>query len=155
MKSYSQALKILKQAKIKIYDEYIKTPKSLNRVSSVNIYSKNDYPSANNASFDGYAINSSDTKGLNKKKTKLFKIIGTIAAGSKPIKKMNKKFRSVEIMTGGLLTKPFNTIIPIEQISFYPNQRKPKFILINKKISRLNDVRLKGSDYKKNYLIFQ
>ncbi len=155
MKSYSQALKILKQAKIKIYDEYIKTPKSLNRVSSVNIYSKNDYPSANNASFDGYAINSSDTKGLNKKKTKLFKIIGTIAAGSKPIKKMNKKFRSVEIMTGGLLTKPFNTIIPIEQISFYPNKIKPKFIFVNKKISRLNHVRLKGSDYKKNDLIIK
>ena len=155
MKSYSQALKILKQAKIKIYDEYIKTPKSLNRVSSVNIYSKIDYPSANNASFDGYAINSSETKGLNKKNTKLFKIIGTIAAGSKPIKKMNKKFRSVEIMTGGLLTKPFNTIIPIEQISFYPNKRKPKFILINKKISRLNHVRLKGSDYRKNDLIIK
>ncbi len=155
MKSYSQALKILKQAKIKIYDEYIKTPKSLNRVSSVNIYSKIDYPSANNASFDGYAINSSDTKGLNKKNKKLFKIIGTIAAGSKPIKKMNKKFRSVEIMTGGLLTKPFNTIIPIEQISFYPNKIKPKFILVNKKISRLNYVRLKGSDYKKNDLIIK
>ena len=155
MKSYSQALKILKQAKIKIYDEYIKTPNSLNRVCSVNIYSKIDYPSANNASFDGYAINSSETKDLNKKNTKLFKIIGTIAAGSKPIKKMNKKFRSVEIMTGGPLTKPFNTIIPIEQISFYPNKRKPKFILINKKISRLNYVRLKGSDYKKNDLIIK
>tara|TARA_B100000579_G_scaffold73471_1_gene56439 strand:- start:607 stop:1860 length:1254 start_codon:yes stop_codon:yes gene_type:complete len=155
MKSYSQALKILKQAKIKIYDEYIKTPNSLNRVSSVNIYSKIDYPSANNASFDGYAINSSETKGLNKKNTKLFKIIGTIAAGSKPIKKMNKKFRSIEIMTGGLLSKPFNTIIPIEQISFYPNKRKPKFILINKKISRLNHVRLKGSDYRKNDLIIK
>ena len=99
----------------------------MNRVCSVNIYSKIDYPSANNASFDGYAINSSDTKGLNKKKTKLFKIIGTIAAGSKPIKKMNKKFRSVEIMTGGLLTKPFNTIIPIEQISFYPNKIDKSF----------------------------
>ena len=49
MKSYSQALKILKQAKIKIFDEYIKTPNSLNRVSSENIYSKIDYPSANNA----------------------------------------------------------------------------------------------------------
>jgi molybdopterin molybdotransferase len=39
---------------------------------------------ADNAAFDGYAINSKDTKNLNKKKSKLFKILGTVAAGDKP-----------------------------------------------------------------------
>ena len=87
MKSYNQALKILKKNKFEINDENINSSESLNRVSSVNIYTNSDYPSANNASFDGYAINSKDTNKLNKKIYQKFKIVGSIAAGDKSIKK--------------------------------------------------------------------
>ena len=52
-------------------------------------------------------------------------------------------------MTGGLLPKGFDTIIPIERIVYYPNKKKPKFIIIDKKISKNNNVRFAGSDYKK------
>ena len=55
-------------------------------------------------------------------------------------------------MTGALLPKSFDTIIPIEQINFYPN-KKAKYILINKKISKFEHVRFKGSDYKKGDLL--
>ena len=153
MKSYSQALKILKKNKIKINDENINSSESLNRVSSVNIYSNSDYPSANNASFDGYAIKSKDTNKLNNKIYKKFKIVGSIAAGDKPIKKKIKKFETVEIMTGALIPKSFDTIIPIEQINFYPNKKKAKYILLNKKISKFEHVRFKGSDYQKGDLL--
>ena len=70
MISYDQSKKILKKAKIKIKDETIKSINSLNRVVSTNIYSNIDYPAWNNAAFDGYAINSKDTKGLKKKNFK-------------------------------------------------------------------------------------
>ena len=153
MKSYSQALKILKENKIKINDENINSSESLNRVSSVNIYSNSDYPSANNASFDGYAIKSKDTNKLNNKIYQKFKIVGSIAAGDKPIKKKIKKFETVEIMTGALIPKSFDTIIPIEQINFYPNKKKAKYILLNKKVSKFEHVRFKGSDYKKGDLL--
>ena len=89
MKSYIQAIKILKASKIKINDEFINVSDSLNRVSSTKIYAKSDYPGANNASFDGFVIRSSDTNRLNKKNYKKFKIIGSIPAGSKPLKKKN------------------------------------------------------------------
>ena len=153
MKSYSQALKILKKNKIKINDENINSSESLNRVSSVNIYSNSDYPSANNASFDGYAIKSKDTNKLNNKIYQKFKIVGSIAAGDKPIKKKIKKFETVEIMTGALIPKSFDTIIPIEQINFYPNKKKARYILLNKKIPKFEHVRFKGSDYKKGNLL--
>ena len=153
MKSYSQALKILKKNKIKINDENINSSESLNRVSSINIYSNSDYPSANNASFDGYAIKSKDTNKLNNKIYQKFKIVGSIAAGDKPIKKKIKKFETVEIMTGALIPKSFDTIIPIEQINFYPNKKKAKYILLNKKISKFEHVRFKGSDYQKGDLL--
>jgi molybdopterin molybdotransferase len=56
-------------------------------------------------------------------------------------------------MTGGIIPKGFNTIIPIEQIIFYPSKNNQKYILVNQKIQKHNHVRFKGSDYKKNELV--
>ena len=153
MISYEKSKTILKKAKIKIKDETIKSVNSLNRVVSTNVYSNINYPAGNNAAFDGYAINSKDTNGLKKKLPKKFKIIGSIAAGNKPLKIKNKKFQTVEIMTGALIPKSFDTIIPIEQINYYPNKKNAKYILLNKKIPKFEHVRFRGSDYKKGDLL--
>ena len=126
MINYNQAKKILNKAKIKIQDEEILIKNSLHRVISKDIFSPSNYPLSDNAAFDGYAINSNDTKSLSKKNPKHFKIIGTTAAGSKPLNKKIKKFDTAEIMTGGIISPPFNTIIPIEHIDFYPNKKKSK-----------------------------
>ena len=155
MISYQNSKRILKKAAIKIKNETILSINSLNRISSSNIYSKFNYPSGDNAAFDGYAINSKDTKNLNKNKSKAFKIVGSIAAGRQPFKKKIKKFEAVEIMTGGIIPKGFDTIIPIEKISFYPNKKNPKFILINKRVGKYNHVRFAGSDYKKKELVIK
>ena len=155
MISYQNSKKILKKSIINIKDENILSISSLNRVTSSNIYSKFNYPSGDNAAFDGYAINSNDTNTIKKNNPKKFKIIGTIAAGNKPPKNKIKRFEAVEIMTGGIIPTGFDTIIPIEQIKYYPSSNKRKFILINKKITKYNHVRFKGSDYKKNELVIK
>ncbi|MDC0150914.1 molybdopterin molybdotransferase MoeA [Candidatus Pelagibacter sp.] len=153
MISYNRAKKILRSSKIIIQNELIKSSDCLNRVAAQDVLSKSNNPAGDNAAFDGYAINSKDTNNLNKKKGRLFRIIGIVAAGDKPNKKSKQKFQTVEIMTGGLLPKGFDTIIPIEKIIFYPNKKSPKFILIKEKIKKNEYVRFKGSDYKKNDLI--
>ena len=56
-------------------------------------------------------------------------------------------------MTGGIIPKGFDTIIPIEQIIFHPNKKNKKYILIEKKISKYNHVRFAGSDFKKKEII--
>ena len=129
MISYQYSKRILKKAIIKIKDEDIKSTNSLKRVVSKNIYSGINYPSGDNAAFDGYAINSNDSKNIKKNLPKKFKIIGLIAAGNKPFKKKIKKYDTVEIMTGGIIPKGFDTIIPIEKIIFYSNKKN---ILINR-----------------------
>ena len=58
-------------------------------------------------------------------------------------------------MTGGIIPKGFNTIIPIESINFYPNKKSRKFIIIDKKIKKNDHVRFAGSDYKKGELIIK
>jgi molybdopterin molybdotransferase len=153
MISYQNSKQILKRGIIKIKDEKIKSINSLNRVASANIYSNINYPSGDNAAFDGFVINSNDTKSIKKHSNQQFKIIGSIAAGMKPFKKKIHKFDAVEIMTGGIIPKGFNTIIPIEQIVFYPSKNNQKYILVNQKIQKHNHVRFKGSDYKKNELV--
>ena len=155
MISYEQSKKILKKAKIKIKDEIINSVYSLNRLVSKNVYSSINYPTGDNAAFDGYAINSQDTNRIKKKSKKQFKIIGSIAAGSKPFKKKIKKFDTIEIMTGGILPKGFDTIIPIEQINFYPNKTNKKYILIDQKIKKHNHIRFAGSDFKKGEVILK
>ncbi len=59
----------------------------------------------------------------------------------------------MQIMTGGLIPKDFDAIIPNEKINYYPNKKKAKYILINERIRKNENVRLRGSDFKKNDLI--
>ena len=153
MISYKKSKIILKKSIIKLGEEFINTDRCLNRVTSKNIYVQSYHPAGDNAAFDGYAIKSSDTDKLNKKIFKKFKIVGSIAAGNRPLKKKIKKFQTVEIMTGALMPKSFDTIIPIEQINFYPNKKNAKYILLNKKIPKFEHIRFKGSDFKKKDLL--
>ena len=69
MISYKSSLNKLKKSKLKISDQIINTSDCLNRVSASNIYCKVLNPSEDNAAFDGFAINSKDTKNLNKNRT--------------------------------------------------------------------------------------
>ena len=153
MINYKAAKKILIKSKIKIKNETINSLKSLNRVCAKDVYSPVNYPAGNNTAFDGYAINSKDTTSLNHKNLKKFKILKTIAAGDNPKIKNVKKFQTVEVMTGALITKPFDTVIPIEQIKFYPSAKNNKYILINKKIKKNEYIRYLGSDYKKKEIV--
>jgi molybdopterin molybdotransferase len=150
MINYNQAKKILIKSKIKIKDEFIDPSKSINRVNVVDIYSAVNYPAGTNAAFDGFAINSKDTNKLNKNNSQNFKILKTISAGDDPKINKVKKYETVEVMTGALIPKGFDTIIPIEKIIFNSNN---KFININNKIKKNQHIRYAGSDYKKKDLI--
>ena len=66
MISYKQSKIILRNSKILIKDELIKSNNCINRVAAENILSKADNPAGNNAAFDGYAINSKDTNRIKK-----------------------------------------------------------------------------------------
>ena len=147
MKSYNQALKILKKSHLKISSEVVKSVDSINRICSSNIYSKNNHPSENNSALDGFAINSNSTKGVSYKNIKKFKIVGSVSAGSKPYRKILKKNEVIEIMTGGIMPKGCNSIIPIEECTF-KKKTKNRYIIIKKDFKKFENVRLKGSDFK-------
>jgi len=152
---YKKALLKLNKNKIKIESEIISVENSLNRISSFDLNSPNNYPAANNTAFDGFAISSKETNKINSKKSIKFKIIKTIAAGDNPKIKKISKYSTIEVMTGAVIKKPFDTVIPIEHIKFFPNLKKPKFIIINKRIKKNNYIRFLGSDFKKGEVIIK
>ncbi len=149
MIQYKKAIIELKKNKLRIKNEYIKVEKSLNRISAANLKSPSNYPAADNTAFDGYAVNSKETINLNNSLQKKFKIIKILAAGDNPKIKKVDKFSAVEVMTGAIIKKPFDSVVPIENIKYYPNSKYPKYILLNKKIRRNNFIRFSGSDFKK------
>ena len=153
MITYKKALEILKKGKIKIKNEKIFSKDTTLRISAENIYSPESYPSSDNTAFDGFAINSKDTHKIKNNNPKKFRIIKTLAAGDNPSIKNVKKFSAIEIMTGAIIKKPFDTVIPIEQIEYFPNKENAKYILIRKKIKKYNYFRFAGSDYKKGQKI--
>ena len=152
MINYKKAKDILIKSKIKIQDEIKDSSKSLNRINSLDIYSNVNYPAGTNAAFDGFAINSKETIKLNKNNIKEFKILKTIAAGDDPRLNKIKKYQTVEVMTGALIPRSFDTIIPIEKIIF---NKDKKCIQISEKIKKNQHIRYVGSDYKKKDLIIK
>jgi len=149
MNSYQSTIKKLIKNNFKIKNEIVQIKKSLNRITAFDIISPVNYPASDNTAFDGYAINSKETNLLSSKKSKKFKIIKTLAAGDNPNIKKIPKFSTIEVMTGAIIQKPFDTIIPIEQIHFFPNKSSPKYIILKKKININEYIRPAGSDFKK------
>ncbi len=153
MISYSKALKIIDKSSIKLKNEKISILNSINRVSAENILSPDNNPSSNNSAFDGFAILSKETKSLNKKKSKMFKILKIIAAGDDPKIKNYKRNSVVEVMTGGLIPKYYDSILPVERAKFYPSKNNPTHLIVNERVKKFAHVRFTGEDYKKRDVV--
>jgi len=147
MINYQKAIKIINKVSLNLPNEKISIPDSLNRVCAKNILSPSTNPLANNTAFDGFAVLAKETKGLSKKKVKKFKILKTIGAGDNPKINNYLKNSSVEIMTGGIVPKPFDSIIPVEKIKYYPSERKPTHIVVDHEVKKFSFIRFAGEDY--------
>jgi len=147
MINYQRAIKIINKVSLNLSNEKISISDSLNRVCAKNILSPSTNPLANNTAFDGFAVLAKETKGLSKKKVKKFKILKTIGAGDNPKINNYLKNSSVEIMTGGIVPKPFDSIIPVEKIEYYPSERKPTHIVVDHEVKKFSFIRFAGEDY--------
>ena len=147
MIKYQEAIKIINKISLNLPDEKISILDSLYRVCAKNILSSTKNPLANNTAFDGFALLAKETKGLSRKKFKKFKILKSIGAGDNPMIKNYQKNSSVEIMTGAIIPKPFDTIIPVENVKYFPSKKKPTHIVVNHEIKKFSFIRFAGEDF--------
>ena len=155
MISYKKAISLINKNSFILPSKKIPIKESLHKVCAKNILSTSKYPSCNNSAFDGFALISKETKGLSSKKTKMFKILKTIAAGDNPKIIKYKKNSVVEIMTGALVPKQFDTILPVEKAKYFPSQKKPTHIIVDRELKKFEYVRFGGEDYKLGNLVLK
>jgi len=147
MINYQKAIKIINKIYLNLPHEKISISDSLNRVCAKSILSPSANPLANNTAFDGFAVLAKETKGLSKKKVKKFKILKTIGAGDDPKINNYQKNSSVEIMTGGVIPKPFDSIIPFEKAKYFPSKQRPTHIIVDFEVKKFSFIRFAGEDY--------
>ncbi len=153
MNSYKTAINKIKRNKISIKNEVVSIKNSLNRILAKDVTSPANYPICDNTAFDGYAVNSKETNSLNGKKAKKFKIIKTLAAGDNPSIKKIPKFSAIEVMTGSIIQRPFDTIIPVEEAQIFSKNSKSKYIILKNKLKKNEYIRPAGSDFKKGHKV--
>ena len=147
MIKYQEAIKIINKISLNLSDEKICTLDSLNRVCAKDILSPTKNPLSNNTAFDGFALLAKETRGLSRRKIKKFKILKSISAGDNPKIKNYKKNSSVEIMTGAAIPKPFDSIIPVEKVKYFPSKQKATHIIVDHKVRKFSFVRFAGEDF--------
>jgi len=155
MIQYKEALNIINKISLKLANEKISILNSVNRICDSDIRSPSINPLCNNTAFDGFAVVAKETKGISIKNPKKFKIIKTIAAGDVPKIKNYSKNSVIEIMTGGLVPKPFDSVLAVEKAKYFPTKEKPSHIIINREVKKFSFIRFAGEDYKLNDLVIK
>ena len=147
MITYPEAISLIDKISLKLPNEKISILNSVNRVCAEDVLSPLTNPSSNNTSFDGFAVIAKETEGLSSQKTKKFKILRTIAAGDEPKIDNYEKNSAVEVMTGGLVPKPFDSIIAVEKAKYFPTKEKPTHIIVDEEVKQFSYIRFAGEDY--------
>ena len=147
MIKYQEAIRIMNKVSLNLPTEKISISDSLNRGCAKSILSPSTNPLANNTAFDGFAVVAKETRGLSRKNTKKFKILKSIGAGDDPKIKNYQKNSSVEIMTGAIIPKPFDTILPVEKVKYFPSKQKPTHIVVDHEVKKFSFIRFAGEDY--------
>jgi molybdopterin molybdotransferase len=141
--------KIISLINFKPKIEIIPLQNASSRVLAKDVVSKNEIPSFNKASMDGFAIKSVDTKNATKKNPINLKIVGKVFAGDLK-KKSIKPGEAIAISTGSPLPNGADSVIMIEDVIKYNDKIK-----IITKMKKQSNVALRGEEVKKNQLILK
>ena len=140
MITYNKAIKeLLKSAKNHSQRiEKINILDSQNRISAESIRAKLNLPTFDNSGLDGYAFRYKDGKNNRR-------LISTIKAGDKPLKKTLLNGEAIQIMTGAPMPKGADTVIAKENTSL--DGDTVHFLKIPEQGQA---VRMKGTDFSKS-----
>src|SRR5512136_14329 len=86
----------------------------LGQVLAEDIYSTIDIPPLDNSAMDGYALRAADTRGASNSSPRYLVVLGEVAAGSLPEKKI-KPGTAIRIMTGAPLPEGADAVVQFEE----------------------------------------
>ena len=85
----------------------------LGQVLAEDVYSTIDIPPLDNSAMDGYAVRAEDTRGARESSPRYLAVVGEVAAGSMPTKKV-KPGTAIRIMTGAPLPEEADAVVKFE-----------------------------------------
>lgn len=149
--SVETATEIIKEkfSDIPIQTETVSLINSLGRVLSEDIVSKENIPSFDRSTVDGFAVKASDTYGSSESIPSQLEIIGEILMGEKAETEI-KDGQCIKISTGGMLPEGADSVVMVENTegSF------GDICLVYKSVSPYENVNRKGDDIKDGSLVF-
>lgn len=114
-----------------------------------------DLPSADNSAMDGFAVSAAHTMMASKDKPIVFEVRGEWLAGSMPQIDSESAGVVYGIMTGAILPPSvFDAVIKIEDVEVFLQEGK-KFVKIFAPVVAGNNIRPKGSDFRRGQKLFQ
>ena len=148
---YHEEMLSVEEARKKILENFSILPSedklildSLGQILSENITAKFPIPPLDNSAMDGYAVVSGDTIGATNNQPVKLKVIGSIAAGYVPTKKIESG-QSMRIMTGAPIPKGADAVIPFEETD-EKIRNNFDYIGCNSEVKKGDNIRLSGED---------
>jgi len=130
--------------------EVISTNKSRNRVIYSSIIAKENVPSYNRSTVDGYAIKSFDSYGATEAIPALVSNKGKVLMG-KEVKDVINSGETMYVPTGGMIPNGADSVIMIEDTQLFDETT----IGLNKPVSLGENIIFEGDDIKLNQLVIE
>jgi len=129
----------------------------LGQVLAEDVYSTVDIPPLDNSAMDGYALRAEDTRGANGSSPRYLVVVGEVAAGSMPTKKVGLG-TAIRIMTGAPLPEGADIVVRFEdtdEVSRKSSGGDPSQIGILCQAKKGVNVRCRGEDIARGDLILK
>lgn len=150
--STQKALEIIENrfSDFKAQSETVSLYDSVGRILFSDVLSRENIPSFDRSTVDGFAVKASDTFGSSESIPSQLNIIGEILMGEKADTEIGEG-ECVKISTGGMLPKGADSVVMVE----HTDTTFTDFCLVFKSVSPFENVTKKGDDIKENDLIFE
>jgi len=129
----------------------------LGQVLTEDVYSTIDIPPLDNSAMDGYALRAEDTRGASESSPRYLAVVGEVAAGSMPTKKV-KPGTAIRIMTGAPLPEWADAVVKFEdtdELSRKSSKGDLSHIGILCQAEKGLNVRCRGEDIARGNLILE
>ena len=129
----------------------------LGQVLAEDIYSTIDIPPLDNSAMDGYALRAEDTRGASESSPRYLVMVGEVAAGSIPTKKV-RPGTAIRIMTGAPLPEGADAVVRFEdtdEVSHKSSKKDLSHIGILCETKKGLNVRCRGEDIARGNLVLR
>jgi molybdopterin molybdotransferase len=127
------------------------------RVLATDVAAKNDLPSFDNSSMDGFAVIASDLVDAAPASPRTLNVVADIPAGTSPDVTLAPG-QAARIMTGAPMPKGADAVIPVEETNFQeraPGTPAPKQVTVYKALSAGDYIRARGTDVQTGQPVLQ